>query len=157
MSPLLKEFKLLINFQRDLWLSGKFNDTSADKIAVDRDAYIYHRIFSLQFDCLSNRASKAFLGLSVFYIDKIGSYNIFREVADLSVTAILAQANCSYCLCRAYIYFHLILLKCSLMYDLRRYWQILGFFLTDMKSVTKGTTHSFMNLYGSAKFFNVIP
>ena len=88
---------------------------------------------------------------------KIGSYNIFREVADLSVTAILAQANCSYCLCRAYIYFHLILLKCSLMYDLRRYWQILGFFLTDMKSVTKGTTHSFMNLYGSAKFFNVTP
>ena len=92
----LKEFKLLINFQRGLWLSGKFNDTSADKTAVDRDAYIYLRIFSLQFDCLCNLASKAFLGLSVFYIDKIGIYNISREVADLLVICLNSIALIAY-------------------------------------------------------------
>ena len=67
---LLKEFELLIKVRRDLFSAEKCNDVPAQDSDVDLDPYIYHRIFSLQYDCWSNRASEAFLGLTVFFIDR---------------------------------------------------------------------------------------
>jgi hypothetical protein len=37
---------------------------------VDLDPHIYHRVFTLQYDCWTNEASEAFLGLTLFYFDK---------------------------------------------------------------------------------------
>ena len=38
---------------------------------VDLDFFIYHRLFSLQYDCWTNSSSEAFLGLTVFFINEL--------------------------------------------------------------------------------------
>jgi hypothetical protein len=48
----------------------KCNEQPAITNGVDLDLHLYQRIFSLQYDCWSNNSSEAFLGLTVFYIDK---------------------------------------------------------------------------------------
>jgi hypothetical protein len=48
----------------------KCNEQPANANGVDLDIHLYQRIFSLQYDCWSNSSSEAFLGLTVFYIDK---------------------------------------------------------------------------------------
>jgi hypothetical protein len=68
---LLKEFADLVKFRREFFEANKINDAPAEDNEVDLDPHIYHRIFSLQYDCWTNRASEAFLGLTLFFIDKM--------------------------------------------------------------------------------------
>jgi len=67
---LLKEFADLVTVRKEFFEANKNNDAPDDDNDVDLDPHIYHRIFSLQYDCWTNRASEAFLGLTLFFIDK---------------------------------------------------------------------------------------
>jgi hypothetical protein len=67
---LLKEFADLIKVRKEFFEANKNNDAQYDDNYVDLDPHLYNRIFSLQYDCWTNRASEAFLGLTLFFIDK---------------------------------------------------------------------------------------
>ena len=57
---LLKEFADLVKVRKEFFEANKINDSPAEDNEVDLDPHIYHRIFSLQYDCWTNRASEAF-------------------------------------------------------------------------------------------------
>jgi hypothetical protein len=68
---LLKEFADLVKVRKEFFEANKITAAPAEDNEVDLDPHIYHRIFSLQYDCWTNRASEAFLGLTLFFIDTL--------------------------------------------------------------------------------------
>ena len=67
---LLKEFENLTETRKALLAEVKINELPEQSNEIDLDPHIYHRIFSLQYDCWTNRSSESFLGLTLFYISK---------------------------------------------------------------------------------------
>ena len=65
---LLKEFQNLVETRRALLAEVKIREPLAQNNGIDLDLHIYRRIFSLQYDCWTNRSSESFLGLTLFYI-----------------------------------------------------------------------------------------
>ena len=67
---LLKEFHSLIETRKALLAEIKIREPLAQNNGIDLDLHIYRRIFSLQYDCWTNRSSESFLGLTLFYISE---------------------------------------------------------------------------------------
>lgn len=85
-----------------MYNSIKNNDDPAADNGVDLDRFIYHRIFSLQYDCWTNSSSEAFLGLTVFFIDKnwelrsdsLGCVPFGGSHTALNTLALIQKVNC---------------------------------------------------------------